>query len=258
MNKRRPGRVRGFFSFLSWTLLPILVAGVGTLLGLWAAADPTNAPGIRIWALVVAIGLVLLLIAKAVRDHRWGLSIRQARYDTVEELHNRLGPALDLLTEMALIDTTDVESRRQVLRVVASQCCSAVVSMTPESADVRAVVFELRSPDEIRPLAKFGRKDDARTFLLSSPAGQEVSAYLEQSNSRGELYDNIHKKAPPHYEGDVERYRTFVRAPIKGNGVVFGMLAVDAPKAGSLTKGDVLLAEFVAAQLGGAFAIAAG
>lgn len=63
--------------------------------------------------------------------------------------------------------------------------------------------------------------------------------------------------APPGYNGDVERYRTFIRAPVFANNVVFGMLTVDAPKPDALSDGDVKLAELVAAQMAVAFAIAA-
>ena len=53
------------------------------------------------------------------------------------------------------------------------------------------------------------------------------------------------------------RYDTFIRTPIRGNGVVFGMLTVDAPKAKSLKDGDVQLAELIAAEVSTAFVIAA-
>lgn len=251
-------RARGVVVFIVLTALPILLAAAGTGLGLWAAVVADNAVAMRIGAIVCAVVLAVLLVIKAVRDYRWGQNIKGARYDAVRELHDRLGPALDLMTEMALLEPDDRDSKREILRTIATHCCSVLVTMTPESVDVRAVVFALQPPDEIVPLAQFGRSDFPRSFSQGTPAGQEIFEYLESGRSpKGELYTDTEENSPPHYEGDVARYQTFIRTPIRGSGVVFGMLTVDAPKSDSLRDGDVRLAELVAAELGTAFAIAA-
>jgi hypothetical protein len=251
------GRTGSIVAFVLLTVVPFLLAAASTVLGLLAAGDPITAPVYRFWAIVSAIVLAVLLIVKGVRDYAWGITLQDTRYNTLRELHDRIGPALDLMTEMALLDTSDVESRRLILRTIASNCCSALVAMTPESKDVRAVVFELRPPEEIAPLAHFGRSDAPRTFSLAEPDGREILEYLESGRDEGELYPRIRKQAPPFYDGDTGRYNTFIRTPIRGNGVVFGMLTVDATKVRSLKKGDVRLAELIAAELGTAFAIAA-
>lgn len=245
--------------FTLWNALPIALTALASILAILAAGDPANAPTLRAWALIVAIALGALLLAKAIRDYRWGLSLERARYNAVEELHNSLGPALDMMTELATIDPAERSARHLQLEKIADQCCSALVAMTPGSAKVRAVVFEfLPDPDRFHPIGRFGRRDAPRTFLLSEPDGQEIMAYLKADPpNAGELYPDIQKNAPKHYEGNPERYRTFIRAPIWADGVVFGMVAVDAPKANSLTKGDVLLTELIASELAPAFAIAA-
>lgn len=246
--------------FIVWTLLPIVGAAAVSVLGLLASSVPRaeTAGGLRFAALVVASALALLLIVKGVRDYRWGLSLAKTRYDTVKELHNRLGPALDVTTELAMVDPSDVDGRRAILRDVATQCCAALVAMTPSSADVRAVVFALAAnPDQLQPIGRFGRRDEPRTFLLHSAAGQEITAYLTANPQNGaELYRDVRRYAPVGYEGRRELYRTFIRVPIWGNGTVFGMLTVDAPRAKSLLDDDTLLAELVASQLATAFAIA--
>lgn len=251
-------RARGIIVFIVFTTVPILLAAVGTGLGLWAAVDANNAVALRVWAIICAAVLAVLLVIKAVRDHKWEQTIKGARYDAVRELHDRLGPALDLMTEMALLEPDDRDSKRQILRTIATHCCGALVAMTPESVDVRAVVFALQPPDDIVPLAQFGRSDAPRSFSQNSPAGQEIFEYLESGrNPKGELYTDTGENSPRYYEGDAARYRTFIRTPVRGSGVVFGMLTVDAPKPDSLSDGDVRLAELVAAELGTAFAIAA-
>lgn len=253
----RAERARTGFSFIFWTLLPILSASAVSILGIWAAADAVNAPVLRAWALAVAIALGVLLVAKAIRDYRWGQTLNEARYDAVKELRNKLGPALDLMTEMALLDPTETEARRGQLQVIATHCASALVAMTPD-ADTRAVVFQLDAEqDAIVPLARVGRHEVPRTFARSQPDGTEVMSYLESSNPSGQLYPDTKKKHPTDYTGDRDRYRTFIRAAIYANDIVFGVVTLDAPRKRSLSKGDVRLVEFVAAELSVAFAIAA-
>lgn len=240
------------------TVLPLVLAAAGTSLGLWAAVDGSPAVALRVAAIACAAAVAVLLAVKAVRDYRYAVSVREARYDAVRELHDRIGPALDQITELALLDAGDAPMRAQVLRTVASTCCSALVALTPESKDVRAVVFEFGTPGVLEPLAHFGRSDAPRWFDLETPDGQEIYDYLASGqNPRGELYPDTKTSAPAHYSGDTARYRTFIRTPIRGNGVVFGMLTVDAPKARTLTEGDVRLADLIAAHLGTAFAVAA-
>lgn len=253
----KTGRTRTFFSFVLWTLLPIVGASAASALGIGAAMDPVNAPTLRAWALVVAIALGVLLVVKAIRDYRWGQTLKSARYDTVKELRNKLGPALDLMTEMALLDPTETVARRAQLQVVATHCASALVAMTPD-AGTRAVVFQL-DPEQnaIAPLARVGRHEVPRTFLPTQPDGAEVMAYLDSANPEGQLYADTKKTHPQDYTGDPKRYRTFIRAAIYANDVVFGIVTLDAPRRRSLTEGDVRLVEFVASELSLAFAIAA-
>ncbi|RDV46318.1 hypothetical protein DOE76_04040 [Leifsonia sp. ku-ls] len=172
-------------------------------------------------------------------------------------MHNTLGPALDMMTKMAIIDPAENAARRALLEKVAEVCCGALVAMTPKSAQVRAVVFELSATSGLlEPIARFGRRDVPRTFDLSTAAGTEIVRYLEDAATVGaELYRDIKKRAPRRYAGDRDRYRTFIRAPIWANDVVFGMIAVDAPRKNSLVDGDKLLAELVAAELATAFAL---
>ena len=59
------------------TALPILLAAAGTTLGLWAAADVTNAPTLRVWAIVCAVVLAVLLVVESrITDERGELFVR--------------------------------------------------------------------------------------------------------------------------------------------------------------------------------------
>ena len=58
---------------------------------------------------------------------------------------------MDLMTEMGLLESTDKAGEHTVLRTIATNCCSALTAMTPDSKDVRAVVFELQPRARSRP-----------------------------------------------------------------------------------------------------------
>jgi len=231
-----------------------------SILGLAAAAaDPADASVLRFIAIGLAIALVALLIVKAIRDYRWGQSLASARYKAVRELHNTLGPALDMMTELATLARTETVARKAQLEKIADLCCSALVAMAPPGTEARAVVFALTSdPDRLQAIGRFGRNDIPRVFLLSDPAGKEIMRYLTADPQLGaQLFRDIQKKAPDGYLGRSDKYRTFIRAPIWSSGVAFGMLVIDAPKPKTLVEGDKILAELVAAELATAFAIAA-
>lgn len=254
----RPRFVADGLRLSVWTLLPSALAAAASILGLLAAGDPAAAAALRFWAVMSASVLAVLLIVKGIRDYRWGQSLEKARYDAVRELHNTLGPALDMMTELATMDPSEDIARRAQLEKIADLCCSALVMMTPQSAEVRAVVFEIQpNPGRLQSIARFGRRDVPRVFYFDDPAGAEILLYLEAADKGAELYSDIKKNAPTGYEGDRDRYRTFIRVPIWANNIVFGMITVDAPKRKSLVGGDKLLAELVAAELATAFAIAA-
>ncbi|MFM9431997.1 hypothetical protein [Arthrobacter sp. MP_2.3] len=246
-------------SHLLLTVAPTALAGIATALMGWAQLDGGLAALLRYLAIAAGAVATVLLIIKAVRDRKNAKTVDEARYDTMKELRNKLGPALDLMAELAGVDPaySSSEVLNQSLKTIATHCCSAMGAMMPASTDVRAIVYAVKEPNELYPMARFGRNDVPRTFSFDEPDGAEILAYLSGNSPEGELYTDTSGEAPLHYEGDRARYRTFIRAPIWSSGAVFGMVAVDAPKAGSLSKGDVFLAELIAAELAPAFAIAA-
>ncbi|WP_125610643.1 hypothetical protein [Specibacter cremeus] len=241
------------------TVAATALAGIATTLMGWAQLNSGLAALLRYLAIAAGAVATGLLIVKAVRDHKRSLSVAEARYDTMKELRNKLGPALDLMAELAEVDPaySSPELLKESLKTIATHCCGALDAMIPASTDVRAIVYAMNQPNGMYPLARFGRNDVPRTFSFDEQDGAEILAYLSSSSPEGELYTDTAREAPSDYEGDRARYRTFIRAPIWSSGVLFGMVTVDAPKAGSLSKGDVFLAELIAAELAPAFAIAA-
>lgn len=135
-------RVSGFFI---WTLAPVLAGAAVSVLGLAIQAFPENADALRSWALGVAIALGVFSATKAIRDFVRERSAEQLRYSAIEELHNKLGPALDLTAELAAIDPAERDARDALLKQIATQCCSALVAMTPAVRDVRAVIYQLNA-----------------------------------------------------------------------------------------------------------------
>lgn len=112
--------------FAGLTVLPIVGAAASTVLGLIAANDPGHAGVLRTWAIVAACLVVLLLVTKAIREQQHKSSLSSVRYAALAELHNRLGAALDLITEIALLDPREQDARQERLRSVAVQCCATL------------------------------------------------------------------------------------------------------------------------------------
>lgn len=260
------GAGRTGWSLFLWSILPIIVTCAASVFGILGTLTAGTAPDWLIgavaagsppwllYSLVAAVALAVLLIAKAIRDFMFALSVRQARYDTVEELNDKLAPALNLMTDLAMLSPTAKKDKSALLRNIAHGCCSALVALAG-TAGVRATVYAL-NPTDVEPIATFGRSDPPRKFLLNSAQGQEIEIYL-QGNPQPELYPDTRKDSPDHFESSSGRYRTFLRVPIYADGFSFGMVTVDARQNKSLKKHDLRVAELVAAALGTAFAIAA-
>ena len=249
--------MRRSIEFFVWSLPPIVLAAAVTVLGLFASAtaepDPQLSGRLRWWTAGVAIALGAALIVKAIRDHRRSVALSRARINALEELHDRLGPALYLTTELILADLQPRALRAGLLARIATLAASALASMISDPPDVRVSVFQVAGDEKVEPIAYFGRAESPRSFLRHTAEGDEVFTYLE--NPSTELYPDTAKDAPAGYNGDRSRYRTFIRVPIwSATGIVFGMLTVDALRSRSLDRTHTVVAELIAAELEPAFA----
>lgn len=247
-------------SILSFSYGPVVLTTVGTILVIWATIDANRGTGLRIGALLVALILLALLVGKTRSERRQQVNVRDARHATLKNLYNLLGPALDITAEIALLDPDEIDARKNMVRNVAQHCCAALAKMTPAAVDARAAVFSLQpgDPDEVEPIAQFGRRERPRTFRGDTTEGAEVLTFLSSPSPDPELFADTLAEAPPDYRGATDRYRTFIRVSIYANHAVFGMLTLDAPRPGALTIEDVVLVQLVASQMAVAFAIAAG
>jgi hypothetical protein len=245
----KTGPSAGWFFVLD--VLPIMATGVIAGAGVLSFLDPANAVCYRVTIIVAAVLLVVVQIIKAIRSRR----AERSRVTTVGELYDRLGPALDLTAELALLDPAAKTQKVEALRAIGYQLCGALEALVGQDAKSRTAIFELNATS-IEPIAVSGAREFPRTFMLGTPEADEVLAFLQRTKPSGELFKNVAKDAPTHFEGDGS-YRTFVRAPIYTRGGVFGMVVIDSKKAGSLRTGHVAMAELVATTMAPAFAIAA-
>jgi hypothetical protein len=221
------------------------------LAGVLSFIDPANAASYRVTIIVAAVVLVVVQVVKAVRSRR----AERSRVTTVGELYDRLGPALDLTAELALMDPGARELKIEAVKAIAYQLCGALEALVGQDATSRVAIFALNETS-INPIAVSGSREYPRTFALGSPEADEALAFLNHTKPAGQRFKDVSKDAPPRFEGDGS-YRTFLRAPIYARGVVFGMVAIDAKKAGSLKTGHLAMAELVATTIAPAFAIAA-
>ena len=138
------GRARGVGSVFFWSILPVELTGVASVLGAidslekdnrfrLAPLDSNQRHRLAILTLVVALALMLLLIAKSIEDHVFGQSLVGARYDTVKKFHNRVGPALDGRSELAL---TSRSAKTQKKPQESNRDQTAVRPTSPPGRDV--------------------------------------------------------------------------------------------------------------------------
>jgi hypothetical protein len=245
----KTGPPTGWFLFLE--ILPIVATGLIAAAGVLSFLDVPRAACYRVAIVIAALLLVAVQIIKVVRSRR----AEHSRVTTVGELYDRLGPALDLTAELALIDPVARDQKVEALRAIAYQLCGALEALVRDDAKARTAIFELK-PTTIEPIAVSGAREFPRIFVLGTPAADEVLTFLKHTKPAGELFEDVAKRAPRHFEGE-GGYRTFVRAPIYARGVVFGMVVIDSKKAGALKTGHVAMAELVATTIAPAFAIAA-
>lgn len=252
--------VREYGAYLFWSILPTVSGSAATILGIIAAMGVGDSVAVRAWAIVAALLTCALLVVKAVRDKKREAAEKQARYDAIDELRNRIAPASELISKLALVDSGDTGRRQVMLRHVADMCASALVSMMPGTKDARAVVYEVDAlRGTIAPIGTFGRSGTPRSFAFTSADGAEILEFLStEAVGDDGLFEDLEVRAPSSYNGDLRRYRTMLRARIGVGDLTFGMITVDAPKPKSLSQGELDLTRLIAAEVATAFAIAAG
>lgn len=169
-----------------------------------------------------------------------------------------LEESLRPLLQLAASTTSKPRSERAAEAAFsAAQVAKDLRNAFNDIAGVRVVVF--RVSDEgtaMDPLELAGRQQRPGPFIQGTGRGDKAFAVLAGPRPYV-MVEDLAKARVLEWEGTGEGYATFISAPIRSNSEGFGMLTLDAPRAGSLDARHGATLALFAAALGVLFAEAA-
>ncbi|HEY3013469.1 MAG TPA: GAF domain-containing protein [Nocardioides sp.] len=208
-----------------------------------------------IWLTVGCGGILLTALLGLLR--RWARALdARVDLDAAAQLRVALQDALQPLAEnIAMLPALPKRRRHEQLKLVCTEAASALTMILRGVDRVRAVIYELNEDGtEMPPVAHHGRGDNARTFVRGTPRGDNAIDLVLRA--RTVFYEDLaNGERPVFVEGAVE-YKTFISVAIHAHGEGYGMLTVDAPRAGALTHLDQHVVKVIAAELAIAFSCA--
>jgi hypothetical protein len=254
----RPPPRQGSGAALAW----MAAAFVFLLVSLVAAVATQFAHGRAQvgWAVVQVVAAALAWLIPQVRQvlsERGRASAEQrefeARVTMAVAMNDALDPVMTLLGKLA--GETD-RLEREKLRAQAVPLVLATASQLIGPERTRACWFELETGPPLRlvPVEAAGRAGSPTTvFEHGTPAGDAAIGMVLEDEDR--ICEDVAVDPPPGWDPARQRdYRTFVAVAVIAGDVAFGMLTLDAPEPGDLTREDMRLLRLMA----GALAVALG
>ena len=236
-----------------------VVAGVLNVLAyVTAAVAGEYELGWLFWVMV-AVGVVatMLLIVLSARSTVQGKRLVEAASASQRQvLQEMLVPLMELLGTIATTPTA--AARREYLGQMKHAVITAARQVGPTNA--RVCFLEVNGPSGARtlrcpPAMWFGRQETPRTtFVEGTPRGDRL---LTSMDSRKPLFVQDLAAESQQLQPDSNTYKTFIAAavaPVSGH-AGFGVLTIDAPKAGDLKDGDIKMIEVLGQLLGSALAL---
>lgn len=212
------------------------VFGLAGRAGVWAWAAYTGA------GLLLVVAIVFQVVAR-LRAQRREQTLRTARERLELRLRDELMPWASTLADMPTVPFAD---RIAYLKPVAVQAVAALWALTEDHVDrLRANIYLLDADSQqMESLAHTGRGERPQPFVAGTPRGDNALEFV--AGTKTAFYPDLRRERPDGYDGTMSGYDTFIAVPIWTDNGHYGMVTVDAPAAGSLTLGDVSLAELVA------------
>lgn len=249
------GRSRPWTWILSVLNLALPVAGAIV----FAMGQNFKGPGD--WAQVSG-GSALILSAGGVQwAQRWAVgSLSNAEGSEAERLRIAMKDALQPVAELiAVMPALSAARRSAALREVAQQSVSALCLLLKGIDRLRAVIYALDGPPggppgKLQTMAYHGRGGRPRDFVAGTERGDLALAMVKEGTYRFER--DLSSNAPSWHMGPATEYQTFISASITTGTDAFGMVCVDAPRAGDLIDTDLQILLLVSDLLAIAFAIA--
>ncbi len=224
-------------SRLAWvpSILTILLPVVAATLFVFKG-DSTS--GINWW--IVGTGAFLLLLnagAQAVVAW-WNRRDEEAEISAANSLRVAIKDALQPLAGLlASMPYENKSGRLALLKPSATQAVGALTLLKKDVDRARAVVYALDpSRTSMSPLAHAGRGTTPSGFTLGNVRGDRAIALV---TSGGHLFvPDLDAVNNEEWAGSGNDYRTFISAAITNGEYSYGMLTLDAPKAGDLSEND--------------------
>lgn len=209
---------------------------------------------VAFWFILLgAIPLILEIVALGTR-RLWGRMLGKVEATRRALLTDTTAP---IARTVAGMHDLSPRRREEAFKRVARQVIDAVI-LTNEAVGLRAVVYSLNRAASglyVVDQNSRGRRSPAGNF---EPGEAKTAAALARL-AGGEALFVKDCAAVPEPEGGVHaEYNTYLAVPIASDAVSYGMLTVDAPSTGDLTKEHVNDAELLASVLAGAFAAVSG
>lgn len=242
------------FGHLGW--LPAVANGAFTIAGavlLGTIGDLHDGPAVTRMVLGI-IAMVLSLAILLALDWWRRASDQAAGYETAQANVALSQAIVPTVQRIALMPRQPSDARKRERDRVVAHACSSILIVLRGVQGVRAVVYRVNDAGSaLEPMDSYGRKDRPRKFVKGDGgAGDDVFDLI--ANREPELIKDTATDERTKRQPQSKHYRTFVRAPIRANGLAYGMMTVDAPNVGDLSDADKQIVEVLADLL----AIAAG
>jgi len=226
-----------------------ITAAVATIVAALCFADPNIVRGI-----VGGAALLVAVLPEAAAAW-WRARLRADETDAAAEQILVLKSALRPLAEMtATLVNERAGSQSNIFGRIIQHAVGAAVLPFATDVQARAVIFVVSS-DQTRMTAAAHTGRDQRPGDFVRRLDKRGAKAFEILESRRPVFVRDLKKGSPRtWAGSGSGYRTFITVPIVDGTGGYGLLTLDAPEPGVLTKTDQLLLELLAEMLSVVFA----
>lgn len=209
------------------------------------------------WLELVVRSLLLVAgIAQVVITYRTVKSAAQARAEKKVEMNDQLAPLAYTLAKIPAAG--GIARRRTAIASFLTKTVATCVSLTGEGRS-RATFYEVADEAGSRvftPAESSGRGDPAKSRFREGDGADGDVVWAKAANGDPTFVEDWRRDPPEHF--DVTRtdrkYLTFITVPVVTHDGPVGLLTVNGPNPGDLTRSDVetmqLLADLCTAAIG--------
>ena len=208
-----------------------------------------------VWVVIqiVATGLAWLIpeVRQALTSRKQATAEQnefEARVDTALRMNDALDPIMSLLGNLASERDQSVRNqfRAQAIPLVLKTAADLI---GPDRSRANWFRLDEGPPKQLTPVEHAGRAGSPSTvFEEGTPAGDAAIGMVLQDEDR--LCEDIAADPPPGWDATKARdYRTFISVSVIASDTAYGMLTLDAPEPGDLTRDDMRLLRFMAGAL---------